>query len=170
MSIALRRKRMVITQVEIICEETPFLELTPASLDPSAELFTTYVSAPTQFPRFTQERANITNCIQELKKSFNEAEDRQISYAKLRSLLADLRNKVGLDRRGFLRVINMCIDALENTKSELIKYDQIETLEFVLHEMNERIGESDVNELQEILSNAGLKPIPELEGTALLYE
>ena len=72
--------------------------------------------------------------------------------------------------QSFLRVINMCIDALDNTKSELINSNQVDALEFALRQARERMEESEVNQLQEILFNAGLKPIPKLEGTALLYE
>lgn len=161
-------KRFVITRIEVTCEEDiPFLEL----LGEHPELLlTTSSPASIDFPHFTQERKNVAKCIQELKESFDDPEDRQIFYAKLRTLLVDLRNNVGLDRRSFLRMINMCIDALENTKSEQIRANQVEALEFVLRQMSERMEEIEVNQLQEILFNAGLKPIPKIEGTALLYE
>ena len=161
-------KHLRITQIEVICEEgIPLFELLREQ--PEA-LLTTYSPASIEFPHFTQEKKNIVKCTQELKEFFGDPEDRQIFYAKLRTLLGDLRNKVGLDRRTFLRVINMCIDALENTKSELIRANQVEALEFVLRQMSERMEEIEVNQLQEILFNAGLKPIPKIEGTALLYE
>jgi len=169
MSEALRKiRRVVITRIEATCEEDTSLFKMLRELP--EEVLRTHSVASTEFPHFTQERENIAECIQELKQSFDDPEDRQIFYSKLRTLLVDLRDKVGLDRLYFLRAINMCIDALENTKSELIESNQVEALEFVLRQMRERIEEFEVNQLQEILFNAGLKPIPKLEETAFLYE
>ena len=163
-----RHARFIVTRIEVSCDEdVPFFQMLKEHPE---ELLTTYSPALTDFPRFPQERENLIKSIQELKKSFDDPEDRQIFYAKLRTLLVDLRDKVGLDMQGFLRVVNMCIDTLDNTKSELIESNQVEALEFVLRQMRERMEEFEVNQFQGILFNAGLKPIPKLEGTALLYE
>jgi len=163
-----RHARVVITRIEFTCEEdSPFFE---QLTEHPETLITSYAPASIDFPHFTQERENIAKSIQDLKKSFDDPVDRQIFYAKLRALLVDLRNKVGLDMQSFLRVINMCIDTLENTKSELVKSNQVEAIKFALRQMRERMEEFEVNQLQEILINTGLKPIPKLEGTALLYK
>lgn len=165
---ARKHVRLVITKIEVSCEEEiPFIE---QLTEHPETLFTSYSPASIDFPHFTQERESIDKSIQDLKKSFDDPEDRQIFYAKLRTLLVNLRNKVGLDMNSFLRVINMCIDTLDNTKSELINFSQVGALEFVLGQMRERMEEFEANQFQEILFKAGLTPVPKLEGTALLYE
>jgi len=163
-----RFKHIRVTQIDFICEdENPVFEL---MVEQPEAFLKTYSSAFTEFPRFIQEKEDIVKCIKELKESFGDPEDRQIFYAKLRTLLGGLRDKVALDRRTFLRLINMLVDTLENTKSELINVNQVETLDFVMRQMSERMEEIEVNQLQEILFNAGFKPIPKIEGIPLEYE
>lgn len=126
----------------------------------------TYIS----LPRFVEEKNELVKCIKQLKNSFEDLQDRQVNFVTLKTLLENLRNKVTLENYSFLRLINMCIDALNNTKSETISIEQVEALGFVLQEMNEMISEYEVNQFQEILLKSGLKPMPGLEGIAELYK
>jgi hypothetical protein len=121
------------------------------------------------FPRFSKERAAIMECITQLENSFDDFEERQINTVKLKRLLDDLRTKATSSPTSFLRMLNMCLDALDNTRSELLTIDQVQKLAFVLKRMNESLDTDQVNELQGILHKSGLKPTPGLEGLANLY-
>jgi hypothetical protein len=121
------------------------------------------------FPRFIEERGAIMGCISELEGSFDDVQDRQINTVKLKRLLLDLRSKATSSPTGFLRVLNMCLDGLENTRSELLERQQVQKLAFVLKQMKESIDFDQVNELEDILHRSGLKPTPNLEGLAESY-
>jgi hypothetical protein len=121
------------------------------------------------FPRFVKERTAILECVGELEGSFDDLQDRQINTVKLKKLLLDLRSKATSSSTNFLRVLNMCLDALDNTRSELLEIEQIRKLAFVLKQMKESIDSDQVNELENILHRSGLKPTPRLEGLAEFY-
>jgi len=121
------------------------------------------------FPRFTEEMREMLECISQMKVSFDDLEQRQIIFVRVKNLLQNIRSRITFSSPGFLRTINMCLDAVDNTKSELLSLEQLEALEFVFQTIDERIDENRANQLEEILLNSGLKPVPKLEGIADLY-
>ena len=158
--------------MEIICEgetEPPFFQIPQVQSSTEKKVFGIYYSPLVDFPRFTEEREQLMKCIDQFKESFEDLQERQIFFVSLRSRLLDLRNKLTLERQNFLRLINMCIDVLDNTRSEILTIKQLETLEFLLSELDENVDDYTVDYAQEVLLNVGLRPIPNLEGIAELY-
>lgn len=155
-----------ITIYETFCEEDmPFI-----SNFPLKESIIKVTGTPFRYTdTYTREKEEILECIYNLKTSFDDPQDRQINFIKLKNKLGELRSKLTLAQRNFLRSVNMCIDALENTKAELINKEQIEAMEHAFKIINETMDEFQVNLLQKILIKSGLKPIPNLEGISELY-
>lgn len=157
-----------ITKIEIYCaEEANILHF---RIPPMGKMVKTTSVPYVQFPKFIEEKEDILKFASRLKNSFEDLQDRQINFTLLKSSLRSLRNKVSLDTRGFLRAIDMCLDVLDNARSELLTIKQVEKLQFVLGQMNEQMDELKVNELQHILLDSGLKPTPSLEGIARAYQ
>jgi hypothetical protein len=121
------------------------------------------------FPRWDGERQKICETVSELENRFGNTVERQIIFTKVKSSLLHLREKVGLESRAFLRVLNMCYDALQNIKAERLKKSQVEALKFVIGHVDENIDDFLATELEGILINSGLEPTPTIEGIAELY-
>ena len=121
-------------------------------------------------PKWNQEEKVLSETAGELERCFGDVIQRQIVFFKLNNLLMQLKESVGLENRGFLRVLNMCCDALQNVKSEKLKRKQVQTLKFVIKKLNENIDDFTATELEGILIDSGLRPTAKIEGIAELYE
>lgn len=122
------------------------------------------------FPRWDSEKQKLRETVSELENCFGDTVRRQITFTKLRSSVLQLREKVGLESRGFLRVLNMVYDALQNLRAEQMKKKQVKALKFVVENMGENIDDFLATELEGILIDSGLEPTPIIEGIAGLYE
>jgi hypothetical protein len=128
-------------------------------------------SSPTyNFLKWDKERMQILEKVRELEESFSNKTQRQIEFSILKNSVRHLRDSVGLENKGFLRVLNMCYDALKNTKSEKMTKPQVDQLKFIFGKFNENIDDFVATELEGILIDSGLRPIPALEGIADLYK
>jgi len=157
------------TIIEEICEEDispQFLEITPDI----GQVLLTYSSPSTDFLGFGPEMNTIKECVSSVEDSFDDFTERQMHLTNLRNALIELRGKVNLSRRGLLRTVNMCIDTLTNNKSESLTKTQWRALKFVLSRTNESMRDDETDDLEEILLESGLKPIPAMDGIADLYE
>lgn len=121
------------------------------------------------FQRFAKERRDIIECVARLSDCFDEPEDRQITFVALKKMLLDLRDRAALGEFGLLRLLNMCIDALQNTRSELMDETQLKALQFVLETMNESVDNDQAKEFEKIMIKSGLTPIPDLKNIGDLY-
>jgi hypothetical protein len=121
------------------------------------------------FPKWSQEEATLVQNVTELENCFGDVVQRQIVFSRLANSVRQLRENVGLENRGFLRVLNMSYDALRNIKSEKLKKKQLQALKFVMQKLDENIDDFTATELEGILIDSGLKPTPRIEGIASLY-
>jgi len=119
--------------------------------------------------KFAEDKIQIMSDISQVKNSFDDLQDRQIFLAKLRNSICNLMEKLGSDSRLKLRVLNLAFDALKNIRSEYLKKEHIDTLEFVIGMLDKDLDDVEINNLQEILIKSGLNPTPQLEGIAELY-
>jgi len=118
---------------------------------------------------FAEDKSQIMSDISQVKNSFDDLQDRQIFLTKLRNSICNLMEKLGSDSRLRLRVLNLTFDALKNTRSEYLKKEHIDTLEFVIGMVDKDLDDVEINNLQKILIKSGLNPTPQLEGIAELY-
>lgn len=66
------------------------------------------------FPKWSVEKTQLLEIASGLEMCFNDVTQRQITFSRLKNSLRQLKKNVGLENRGFLRVINMSYDALQN--------------------------------------------------------
>jgi hypothetical protein len=133
--------------------------------------FITTTFAPVySFPKWSREKTHLLEIANSLESCFNDAVQRQITFSNLKNSISQLKETVGLENRGFLRVINMSYDALQNTKSEKLKKTQVKQLKYIISKFNENINDFTATELEGILIDSGLSPTPKVEGIANLYE
>lgn len=131
----------------------------------------TRVSSPSfSFPRWSREEQKLEEIVSELENCFADVVKRQIAAFDLKGALGKLRADVGLEYRGFLRVLNMCHDALSNVKAEKLKKKQVKALKFVIENMDENMDDLSATEFEGILAESGLDPLPVVEGIARFYE
>jgi hypothetical protein len=130
----------------------------------------TGVSSPSfSFPRWSKEEQKLEEIVLELRSCFADIVKRQIVVFELKGALENLRADVGLESRGFLRVLNMCHDALDNVKAEKLKKKQVKALKFVIENMDENMDDLSATELEGILAESGLDPLPKVEDIARFY-
>jgi len=163
-----KRKRVIRGYFEIHDElvdlETEHDLHAPVETKPERGLHITKVSLPFyNFPRWDHEKKELCKTVSELENSFKDTVRRQIIFTKLKNSILRLRENVGLDYRVFLRVLNMCFDALRNVRAEQLKKDQVRALKFVIENMDENMDDFLANELEEVLIDCGLEPIPIVE-------
>lgn len=120
-------------------------------------------------PKWEVERQKLSQLSEELEKCFKDVVQRQIVFFELKYSIEELSKVVGLENRGFLRVLTMTHDALSNVKSERLKKSQVEDLKFVLQRLNENTDDFTATELEGILIDSNLKPTPKIEGIADLF-
>lgn len=130
---------------------------------------TTFSRPRYNFPRRDKEKKGLCETVTELQSNFKDTVTRQIIFFKLKSLVSQLRETVGMESRAFLRVLNMCSDALQNIRAEQLKTEQVKALKFVFENMDENMDDFLANELEGILIDSGLEPTPSIEGIASLY-
>lgn len=126
-------------------------------------------SHPLRFS-FFEDKSRIMADISEVHSCFDDPQDRQIRVSKLKKSISTLMNKLGSESRVLLRVLFVALDALKNTPSEHLNEEQIDTMKFVLDMIDKDLDDKEVDNLQQILINSGLNPIPEMEGIAELYQ
>jgi len=138
---------------------------------PDQKLHITKLSLPRyDFPRWSREKEELRETVLELENCFKDTVRRQIVFTKLKNSVLQLRENVGLESRVFLRVLNMCFDALRNVRAEKLKKEQVKALKFVIENMDENMDDFLATELEDILIESGLEPIPIIEGIADLYK
>jgi len=121
-------------------------------------------------PIWSEEKQKLVELVAELTDCFFDTVKRQIIFFDLKGAVESLRAEVGLESRVFLRVLNMCCDALNNTKAEKLEKKQVDTLKFVIKNMDENMDDCLATELEGILVESGLNPMPTVDGVASLYE
>jgi hypothetical protein len=151
---------------EVFCDENQDFD---SDIHPEKPMLQIVASPSELADRFASDREEILRCVRKLKENFRDSEQREIDFVNLKCKLSALRDKVALPEFGLLRSINMCIDAIDNTRAELLTKKQIDNLESVLKLINEASEDFEVNLLQDILMKSGLKPIPNIDGIAELY-
>lgn len=125
---------------------------------------------------FTKPRTSVVGtdemieCIDSFEKNFQDLQNRQLIYSKLRSILTDARDNTDVRNESILLFLNMVLDALKNMKSEDLTIEKVETIRSVITELNESLTKSRVRTLQKKLFEAGFKPVPKLDGISELYK
>lgn len=156
-----------VTVYEIYCKDT--IPHIPFIFDTNGKNIVITEEHKLTYDQFQKENIEILSLLAMLKENINNLDEKQITYVELIDKLNNLKNVFTLTQQNYLRSINMCIDTLKNTRSEIITKQQIEAIETVIKLIHINATNFEVNSMQNILINSGLNPLPNLNGIAELY-